>query len=736
MTSRYPFKFLDSYTREDHDFFFGREKEVNELYDMVFQADLLLLYGASGTGKSSLIQCGLAGKFQSHDWLALNIRRGSNINDSLEKALLNAAGNTDTDLPDWLQDDPTDDGQVLADTVPPTPLSLRLRSIYLRHFKPLYLVFDQFEELYTLGNKNEEKIFINTIRELLRVDQPVKIILSIREEYLGHLYEFERQVPELLRKKLRIEPMYSEQVTEVITKTGAHAGSNVRLEKGEEEAIANRIFEIIHGENNSGLHISLPYLQVLLDKYYLQTTGDQSRLTEATLTLAGLNKLGEMGDVLRDFLDEQVQFTARKLGYETEVIWKLLSPFVTLDGTKEPLLQSELNLIAPIDTTTAMRSVLDVLVERRVLRYSEQNGRYEIAHDTLAQQLHARRSDDEIAKLEIQRLVKTTVSLSEDKREYFSEKYLSLIDVYRKELQLSDEEEKWVEKSRERIRNEARELLRAAEEQTRKEALLRQEAEKEKEKAQAAQIEAEEQREKSDASRRRATLFARGAGLLAVLAVLLAVYAYNQQREAILAQQKADSSARLAAEQRDIADSNAKQALEQRRLAEEKTEEARANLERAQAEESRALAALKQVEKEKNATEEQRRRAEDNYAEARKATESARAAKEEAERNLASLKLSNEAIVRSLLKNARENMHDRRYQESFEKIKSAWSLGILKGEIEEACLNNIDSLLNKDGYGGMAISLLSLSDSLMSEGGIEEGYIRISRNHILNMRHD
>jgi hypothetical protein len=51
------------------------------------------------------------------------------------------------------------------------------------------------------------------------------------------------------------------------------------------------------------------------------------------------------------------------------------------------------------------------------------------------------------------------------------------------------------------------------------------------------------------------------------------------------------------------------------------------------------LVALEQVKKEKNATEEQRRRAEDNYAEAQKATELARSAKEEAERNLASLKV-------------------------------------------------------------------------------------------------
>ena len=30
---KYPFKFLDSYSREDADIFFGREKETEALYD-------------------------------------------------------------------------------------------------------------------------------------------------------------------------------------------------------------------------------------------------------------------------------------------------------------------------------------------------------------------------------------------------------------------------------------------------------------------------------------------------------------------------------------------------------------------------------------------------------------------------------------------------------------------------------------------------------------------------------
>jgi len=100
MQKKYPFKFLDAYTREDADIFFGREAEVDALYEMVFQTDLLLVYGASGTGKTSLIQCGLASKFQSHDWLALNIRRGSDLNEALEKALVQAGGTFSAEIKD------------------------------------------------------------------------------------------------------------------------------------------------------------------------------------------------------------------------------------------------------------------------------------------------------------------------------------------------------------------------------------------------------------------------------------------------------------------------------------------------------------------------------------------------------------------------------------------------------------------------------------------------------------
>ena len=564
MQKRYPFKFLDAYTREDSDFYFGRTDEINALYEMVFQTDLLLVYGASGTGKSSLIQCGLASKFQSHDWLALNIRRGGNLNDAFDRALQDAGGVSHSDGVtlshpvtaetadfDWLDDDLSNDLPHAAPKIL-SPLARRFKAIYLKHFKPVYLIFDQFEELYILGTKAEQRQFVETVQEILRVEQPVKIILSIREEYLGHLYEFERAVPELLRKKLRVEPMNLDKVKTVIQSVGAQPAGNVRLQQGEEDAIAEGIFEKIRGDEKT-LHIPLPYLQVFLDKLYLQITDDKTRQADAVFSLAALAHIGDLGNVLRNFLDEQVRDIAPELGEPEETIWQTLSPFVTLDGTKEPLSEAQLAEKLPDADPDFVRRTLQAFVKGRILRFSEATQRYEIAHDSLAKQIHAKRSDEEIAILEVQRLVKSQTAMKEAAREFFTEKQLLFMEPYLGKFNPSAEESDWIAQSRaevlaqkeaaakrqaeelenartraieaERLTNEAFEAKQKAEDNF-------QIAQEKSEEAQQQKAIAEEQSNKAEQGRKRARTFAYLAGLVAVVAMGVGVYAFFQQQKA------------------------------------------------------------------------------------------------------------------------------------------------------------------------------------------------------------
>ena len=90
------------------------------------------------------------------------------------------------------------------------------------------------------------------------------MIFSIREEFLGSLHNFEKAVPELLRKKLRVEPMNRDKVQQVIRGVTNNKISNISLKQGEEQAITDAIFDKIKG-NDKTLAIQLPYLQVFMD---------------------------------------------------------------------------------------------------------------------------------------------------------------------------------------------------------------------------------------------------------------------------------------------------------------------------------------------------------------------------------------------------------------------------------------------------------------------------------------
>lgn len=547
---RYPLKFLDSYTQTDTDIFFGRDEEIDALYEMTFQTDILLLYGASGTGKTSLIQCGLASRFESHDWLDLYIRRGSNINLSLKNALTKVGGTLEEaeDL-DWLDNIELEDdaeAQTAATSQnndsPKAQLERQFKNIYLNAFRPLYLIFDQFEELYILGTAAEQQEFVDNVQTILSLDQPVKMIFSIREEYLGHLYDFERNIPQLLKKKLRIEPMNLTKVQAVIEGFTHVKNSNISLKDNEVEPFTQQVFERLQGKDEAGkrkrkLTIELPYLQVFLDKIYLEITGDKSRTAEAEFSLAALQNIGAIDDVLREFLETQVieisqQLRSKYRHLNDEHIWQILSPFVTLDGTKEPIgiaiISKKVENTVEANSNALTQDLIEAFIKSKIIRYSENEDAYEIAHDSLAAKIAEKRTDEEIALLEVKRLIKSQAILKEDARELFTQKQLNFITPFLDKLPLEKEENQLIAESRKQItaqkeaeRQRQNAELKAAQKQAEKDRVLRKQAEK---------------------SSRKAKRFTIIAVSVAIGAIALGVVAWQQQQLATTAKKEAQSS--------------------------------------------------------------------------------------------------------------------------------------------------------------------------------------------------
>jgi Cdc6-like AAA superfamily ATPase len=183
-----PFKFLDAYTKEDNDVFFGRENETDTLYNALSGVKHLLVYGPSGAGKTSLIECGLRNQFSDADWYALSIRKGKNINESvfteINKALHNKLPQNGT-----------------------RNFSKLVENLFTERYQPIYLLFDQFEELLILGKTQEKKKFFKSIKRLIHYKVPCRILFIMREEFIGHLSEYEQFCPTIFQNRYRVEKM-------------------------------------------------------------------------------------------------------------------------------------------------------------------------------------------------------------------------------------------------------------------------------------------------------------------------------------------------------------------------------------------------------------------------------------------------------------------------------------------------------------------------------------------------
>ena len=229
-----PFKFLSPFQQEDIDSFFGREQETDMLYEFVNLNRVVLVYGQSGTGKTSLIQCGLSNYFKSTDWKPFFIRRVHNINATLLE-VISEPGSA-----------PVEASVYQEKEVYLQLITQRIEALKAKYLRPVYLIFDQFEELLILGAEKEKEIFIETLKAILHGEGKLScnIIIVMREEYFAWLDVFEKEIPGISDRRLRVEKMRPVELREVIRRSTALF--NIRLEDEEKN-----IEQILQALSNS-----------------------------------------------------------------------------------------------------------------------------------------------------------------------------------------------------------------------------------------------------------------------------------------------------------------------------------------------------------------------------------------------------------------------------------------------------------------------------------------------------
>ncbi len=415
-----PFKFLDSYSKEDRNIFFGRDKEIEELYSRVFQSRILVVYGISGTGKSSLINCGLANKFNDSDWLPVSVRRGININQSLKDNLLkNSIEGTSS--------------RKNTETV------RLIKSLYLDHFKPIFLIFDQFEEVFIFGSKPERDEFVATIKRITESDLQCRLIFSIREEYLAGLTEFEKIITSFLDNRIRIEKMTRQNATRAIE--GPCEVNAITVEPGLSDSILEKL-------NPDSPEVELTFLQVYLDKIFHLASGENEDVK--ILTNEHASRVGDVKDLLGSFLEEQI---SRLDDPSTGLV--ILKSFVSVKGTKHQISEQEVidysrTLGKDIDIDV-VKDMIQRFIKLRILRDKDEHGRYELRHDSLASAIYEKITLVEKELLEIRQFIENSWNTFERRNIYLSAPDLEYIAPYEDKLFLSEKLDNFIKQSKRTI---------------------------------------------------------------------------------------------------------------------------------------------------------------------------------------------------------------------------------------------------------------------------------------------
>lgn len=371
-----PYRYLDWYRREDANIFFGRRREIRDLYDRVTatgSSPIVLLYGQSGVGKSSLLAAGLLPRLESSH--AVRYARRDQ-----------AAGLVGTFA-------------AALGAAPDADLAVTWRALETQNGQPLLVVLDQVEEIFTRSNlqQPDEMARFLTWLEALFADPDRRpqgrLILSFRKEWLAEIKErlIERR---LSRGEVFLERLGRQGIAEVVAGPQATPRLANHYQLSVASALPGLIADDLLADRESPV---APMLAILLADMW--DTAKARCYEHPTFDDDLYHEFRSRGLSLDDFLGRQLATLHGKLpeAVDSGLALDLLARHTTPLGTAEQLTLADL-----VQTYQHRQDVLpDLLQECRDLyllvdasrNQPDQPAASRLMHDTLAP--HVRKRFDE-----------------------------------------------------------------------------------------------------------------------------------------------------------------------------------------------------------------------------------------------------------------------------------------------------------------------------------------------------
>lgn len=360
--------------------FYGRESDARGLTDMLISSRIVLLHSPSGAGKTSLIQAAIMPFFdarnfqvcaqQEPQFSALRVNwpppEFPVRNRYVYSTVLGLAG--------WLVASPND----LAETSLVDALAM-VKDESRQH---QLLVFDQLEEVLTLDPTDLEgqREFFNQVGEALD-DAGRWALLSMREDYMGGLDRFLKQIPGRLRATYRLNLLDERSAVEAIRQPAR--GCDVEVDEGGAQKLVDDLrtvkVEAVNGSSTlrKGPYVEPVLLQVVCHRLWRKLCRDH-RGGFTRVDAADLEHIKQVNAALRRYYADVVA-EASSGDRSTERVLRdwIGDKLITKEGFRSPARWD-----LPLSDRDAARNLLR---DRYLIRPDERVGAtwWELSHDRL-----------------------------------------------------------------------------------------------------------------------------------------------------------------------------------------------------------------------------------------------------------------------------------------------------------------------------------------------------------------
>ncbi|HVH82967.1 MAG TPA: hypothetical protein VM713_01505, partial [Steroidobacteraceae bacterium] len=384
-----PWLGLASFTEETRAYFFGRDEEVAELARRVQRKLLTILFGQSGLGKTSILRAGLVPRLRGQGYCPVYVRIDYS-RDSPEPAeqIKRAIQMNARHSGQWTQAGVAVEGESLWEFLHHRDDVLRDEAG--RTLIPL-LIFDQFEELFTLAQSDDfgrarAARFVAELADLVENRPPqefeakleedesaserfdfarsdYRVLIALREDYLAPLEGLKGSIPSISQNRLRLAPMTGTQALAAVLEPGRGLVT---------PEVAAAIVRFVAGGAELSNAVVEPSLLSLICRELNDARIAQGR-SEISLDLLA----GSHASILSNFYE-------RALADQPPAVRRIIEDdLLTESGFRENV--AEERLVSRFTEAGAAPGTLALLVNRRLLRIEERLDvrRVELTHDVL-----------------------------------------------------------------------------------------------------------------------------------------------------------------------------------------------------------------------------------------------------------------------------------------------------------------------------------------------------------------